>query len=59
MSVSNEPADILLGDELVVSCVEGDRESLVKLLEFVGPGVRGSLQIGSTWRTSLDAASTL
>ncbi len=55
MSMSNKQADILLGDELVVSCVEGDREALVKLLEFVGPGVRGGLQIGNAWRTSLDA----
>jgi RNA polymerase sigma-70 factor (ECF subfamily) len=48
-------ADVVTGDELVVRCVEGDRDALVQLLEFVGPSVRGSLRIDDMWRSSLDA----
>lgn len=53
--MAEPPAEVVAGDELVVRCVEGDREALVQLLEFVGPSVRGSLRIDAAWRASLDA----
>ena len=37
--------DIAQGDDLVQRSVEGDREALAQLLEFVGPRVRGGLSI--------------
>ncbi len=52
---STDPTDISAGDELVVRSVEGDREALVRLLEFLGPGVRSGLRIDAAWRTALDA----
>jgi len=43
------------GDALVAASVAGDRQALVQLLEFVGPGVRAGLRIDEAFRSQLDA----
>jgi RNA polymerase sigma-70 factor (ECF subfamily) len=48
------PAQIAQGDDLVLRSVEGDREALAQLLEFIGPQVRSGLSIDSVWRSALD-----